>query len=121
MKKGDTLTANWTSALWDLTEGEKLIALSGEKFYNGEFHIQTSKGWLPSVFFYDMKKTPKYSIEAVRNGEVVAKFEEMLPAMNSEEHKIWRLVKGIAQINKMIGGLKGEKIVYKIDGKEVNF
>jgi len=127
MKKGDTLTANSTLKIWNLTKGEKLLALSKEKFYNGEHHILTSKGWLPSVFFYEditFDKEPTmdlHTVECLRDGKVIAKFEEKAPVMSPEEFKRWRLIKGIMEIRKQIGGLHGETIVYKINDEEVNF
>ena len=55
MKKGDLLRSNTTNEFWEVTEGETFKALSDEVFYNGEFQIETEKGWIPSVFFYNIK------------------------------------------------------------------
>ena len=52
MKKGDTLISNTTNSVWGITKGEELTAKSNERFRNGECEVNTSKGIIPSVFFY---------------------------------------------------------------------
>ena len=58
MNKGDTLVSTTTNSIWDITEGEELQATSNEYFYNGEFHIITNKGDIPSVFLKTKELQP---------------------------------------------------------------
>ena len=62
MNKGDLLTSNTTNSIWNVTKGETLIALSDERYRNGEFEIKTSKGWIPSVFFYNIDNLGNFTI-----------------------------------------------------------
>ena len=61
MKNPKTYYANHTSSIWDIKKGEELKAKGKPFFDNGEFQINTNKGWIPLVFLDEAEKSQKKS------------------------------------------------------------
>lgn len=51
--RGDMAVCQSTSEIYHIKKGDQLLILRSETHHNGEPHITTSIGLLPSVLFYE--------------------------------------------------------------------